>query len=93
MVDRSPVIGSTYDEVVAEVARDLGIDEQVLRDRFSTYLNLSYPDNGGDRWAACYAVYRLTKARSAFSMAKRSRDGWRERAISLGSPGHLRDAS
>jgi len=79
----------TYDEVVAEVAHDLGIEEQALRAKFSTYLNLRYPNNGGDEWAACYAVYRLTKARSAFRMAERSRNGWRERAMSLGSPGHL----
>lgn len=79
----------TCDAVVAEVATDLQLDEAELRAKFSRYLHLTFPDNGGDEWAACYAVYRLTKARSAFAMCRRSRNGWRDRAMSLGSPGHL----
>lgn len=80
---------STYDAVVAEIARDLQLDEVELRAKFSRYLHLTFPDNGGAEWAACYAVYRLTKARSSFRMCVRSRNGWRDRAISLGSSGHL----
>lgn len=88
--DQQVAADSIYDEVVAEVAKDLQLPEGELRGKFSRYLYLPYPDNGGEEWAACYAVYRLTKAYSAFRMATRSRNGWRERAMDLGSPGHLR---
>jgi hypothetical protein len=81
---------STYDEVVAEVARDLGIEEPALRAKFTRYLSVPREESRGEEWTACYAVYRLVKARSAFRMATQSRNGWRERAMELGSPGYLR---
>jgi hypothetical protein len=83
--------GSTYDEVVAEVAKDLRLDEAELREQFGQWINSRWPHEHVQReWgAACYAVYRLTKTRSAFRMAAASRERWRDRAISLGSPPHL----
>lgn len=82
---------STYDKVVREVAVDLRLDQAELRSWFSRWLNAAgSPADIPAEWAAaCYAVYRLTKATSAFHMAARSREQWRQRAISLGSPPHL----
>lgn len=87
---------SVYDQVVAEVATDLHLNEETLRAAFSVWLrgpgcvHLSLPSEYNH---ACYAVYRLTKTRSAFQMTSKSRARWRERAMELGSPGHLRATS
>jgi hypothetical protein len=84
----------TYDEVVAEVAKDLALEEPDLRRAFSAWLARtgSSTQPAPDLAHACYAVYRLTKLKTALRMVHRSRDGWKERAILLGSPRHLRDA-
>lgn len=84
---------STYDDVVGEVADDLGIEESELRDAFGIFINTQNAARNAalsdSMRAACYAVYRLTKLRGAFHMTAQSRERWRERAMELGSPPHL----
>jgi hypothetical protein len=80
-----------FDTVLAEVARDLQLDAAELCEWFGRWLNSGWPhDNVAAEWrGACYAAYRLAKARSALRMTARSRIRWRERAIALGTAPHL----
>lgn len=86
---------STYDEVVSEVAHDLDVDEDELRRVFSTWLARTGANTQPEPHLAhaCYAVYRLTKLKGALRSSHRSRDSWKARAMSLGSPSHLREES
>lgn len=85
---------SVYDNnIFSEVADDLDLDENDLRRTFSMWLATI---GSGDKARAepnleyaCYAVYRLAQLKTALRMSQRSRNEWKERAVSLGSPGHL----
>lgn len=66
---------TSYDEVVADVARDLRVDEGELRETFSRWLDTTHDTRreliASGRMtelddARCYAVYRLTKSAGAF---------------------------
>jgi hypothetical protein len=82
---------STYDEVVGEVANDLGIAEDELRRVFFAWLAKTGANTKPEPHLAhaCYAVYRLTKLKGALRSSHRSREGWKARAMALGSPPHL----
>lgn len=84
-------MSTTYDDVVAEVAEDLEVDEAELRSAFSAWLAMTGNNTKPDSHFAhaCYAVYRLTKMKSALRASMRSREGWKARAMELGSPDHL----
>lgn len=81
-----------YDFVVAEVAKDLKLDEQELRAQFSTYLATAPRSDSLEpaTIAACYAVYRLTKSRWAFRVTSKSREQWRRVALGKGATPILR---
>jgi hypothetical protein len=82
---------STYDDVVSEVARDLDVSEDELRCVFSVWLARTSAGTQPEPYLAhaCYVVYRLTNLTSALRSSQRSRDGWKARAMELGSPPHL----
>lgn len=83
---------STYEEALAQVADDLRLETDALRSWFERWLASRWPhENVPREWQGpCYAVYRLTKLLSALRAFRGSREGWRSRAIALGSPPHLR---
>lgn len=82
----------TKSPTLIQVADDLNMDADDLAADFSIWLesktvgsDLLSPESN----AACYAIYRITSLESSFRIIARSRERWRDRAMSLGSPGHL----
>lgn len=83
---------TVYDETVREYAEHFSIPEGDMRDMFGRYLSRQ-PEQDLDptERALCYGLYRTVKLKSAFRSTSKSRERWRERAMGLGSPGHLVD--
>lgn len=81
---------SIYDETVREYAEHFSLPEGEVRDMFKRYLSRQ-PEEELDptERALCYGIYRIVKLKSAFRMGAKSRERWRDRAMALGSPGHL----
>lgn len=76
-----------FEETIAEVARDLLLDEEELRGQFERWLALAPGAVDPDLQrlptvrAACYAAYRLIKLKTALRGAGASRRRWRDRAL------------
>lgn len=84
---------SIYDETIREQAEYFDMRVEDAHKLFNKFLRLNYREakeqmNPFQR-AFCFGVYRVVKLKSACRMSQRSRDGWKDRAISLGSPSHL----
>lgn len=83
---------SDYEETVEEVAKYFDTEAEALNRMVQQFLATPYDEaKNMDQYqrAVCYAVYRITKLKSACRMSQRSREGWKERAVELGSPPHL----
>lgn len=82
--DRYP----TYEETLAELASDLQIDADQLREEFTTWVNFTggplHPSLSPEQNARCYALYRVVKLKSACRMTAASRERWRDAAIAAG---------
>lgn len=82
-----------YDETVKEFAEYFKVDEEQIREIMSRFLALPFDKalelmDPFDR-AVGHSIYRVVKLKSACHMTRRSREGWRERAIDLGSHTYL----
>lgn len=88
-----PGTDSPYEETLKEQAEyfDMTVDE--IRSIFLKFLSLHYAEAKEQmdpfERAVSIGIYRVTKLKSACRMSQRSREGWRNRAMELGSPGHL----
>jgi hypothetical protein len=86
-------MADSYEETLEEVAEYFDTEVEALRRMFAEFLALSYKEArelDPYQRAVCYSVYRITKLKSACRMTRRSREGWKNRAMELGSPPHLR---
>lgn len=82
-----------YDETVKEFAEYFKVDEEQIREIMSRFLALPFDKarelmDPYDR-AVGHSIYRVVKLKSACRMTRNSRERWRDRAMELGSPGHL----
>jgi hypothetical protein len=84
---------SIYDETVREYADYFDMPVADVHKLFNKFLSLNYDE--AKAWmppfqrALCIGLYRVTKLKGACRMAAKSREGWKDRAMDLGSPGHL----
>lgn len=76
---------TVFDETLEEVARDLQVANlSELRELFTEWLAASgcvAPGLLPDVNAACYAIHRLVKSKTAFRAVAASRNRWRDRAL------------